>query len=882
MDLDAATVLLQWATGGLAFTWVTTRRREVGIGYGWLMRGVYLVLAGLAVVAGRALSPDGWGAVVRDAGAVAVALGAAVALGSSVRRRKVGVAGEHERRARRAERVSAMVGKPDTPPDGAVEAQRDREFDPRLDLIAPVAGAVGLIGAASVAGGEYGLSLARVVIGAAFLGAVTDAMLLGHWYLVQPGLGRAPLLEMNRWIAVVWPFEVGAMLWGDAPGVHRNHRRRVGRLAGLGVAHLCRDHHRSRRRRPARPQRALLLGGDGSHRPALPGHPHRLRHRPRGSGGAGAVTAPAAAPRRGQMSSAPTWILVAALAAAVAAVHLITGWHSEGPVVFDDEGGYLRIARHLAGEGPEAGVRYFPGYSLLVAPIHWALGSTWAIFLGVKVLNAGLGAAFVVVAFLTTGYLLPREERWKRLGATALVSLYPSFLLFSNQALSENALTTLSMVLAYLVARWLPGRVTWPAAAGLGALGANALVVHPRSVGVAVALSAVIAACWWPWRPNARRVLAFAAGLIVVGVVGVALVQWERTGAPSGSGTYRLGEIVGDRGGLEGLRRVAVGAAGQALYLVVTTAGMIVLGGLQVGKAVGRAWRERDRSTPTVLVLYAGLASLLVFVTSAVFISPAAGSARPDAVLYGRYNEGLVAPLLLVGATALVSGRFRLWDRERWWRGVLPWLVGSVGVTALAVEWWQQDQLLGVHVENPFNVLALYPVLAAMGGVEPLALAAVGVAAAAAFLSVARRHVGLAVGLALVAFLGLAMRMAFFNLPRDHYDPRAQERVVAETVNAIDARFGVECVGADRARQPIYHVQLYRWYIDDARIVEFSSDVGEPDAPCGSLVVSGRADLHTSYPGARLVTREGRDVESYLWVLPGELQEQLEVEGRLS
>jgi hypothetical protein len=31
--LDAASFLLQWATGGLFFTWVTTRRREVGLGY---------------------------------------------------------------------------------------------------------------------------------------------------------------------------------------------------------------------------------------------------------------------------------------------------------------------------------------------------------------------------------------------------------------------------------------------------------------------------------------------------------------------------------------------------------------------------------------------------------------------------------------------------------------------------------------------------------------------------------------------------------------------------------------------------------------------------------------------------------------------------------
>ena len=43
--LDAATFFLQWATGGLLFLWVTTRGRLVGIGYGWLLRGVYAAIA---------------------------------------------------------------------------------------------------------------------------------------------------------------------------------------------------------------------------------------------------------------------------------------------------------------------------------------------------------------------------------------------------------------------------------------------------------------------------------------------------------------------------------------------------------------------------------------------------------------------------------------------------------------------------------------------------------------------------------------------------------------------------------------------------------------------------------------------------------------------
>jgi len=50
-------------------------------------------------------------------------------------------------------------------------------------------------------------------VGAAFLGAVSDAMLLGHWYLVQPGLPRDAIKELVRWTAWVWPFEILVFLW---------------------------------------------------------------------------------------------------------------------------------------------------------------------------------------------------------------------------------------------------------------------------------------------------------------------------------------------------------------------------------------------------------------------------------------------------------------------------------------------------------------------------------------------------------------------------------------------------------------------------------------------------------------------------------------------
>jgi hypothetical protein len=212
MRLDAGTVLLQCAAGGLFFLWVTTRRREVGLGYGWLIRGVFLVMASGAAAVVAAGERGGAGAAVSALGAVGVAVAAAVALAVSIARRRGGVHRQRARRAERAEQVAAMAGRAE-PRREVAPGSETPEFPPALDLAAAAAGLVGLLGAAAYVGGPYALSAFRLVVGALFFGALTDAMLLGHWYLVQPGLDRGPIKQMVVLAAVVWPLEIAAYLW---------------------------------------------------------------------------------------------------------------------------------------------------------------------------------------------------------------------------------------------------------------------------------------------------------------------------------------------------------------------------------------------------------------------------------------------------------------------------------------------------------------------------------------------------------------------------------------------------------------------------------------------------------------------------------------------
>ena len=213
IELHAATLLIGWAAGGWLLLWVTTRRREVGLGYGWLMRGIFLALAAGSVAVGAIGASswsDDWAAMARNVTAAVLVGAGGATLVQSVRLRSAGVAGQRAEVQRRSARVAAMTGidraetrfDPDAP-----------EFPPVLDLLVAALGLVATLFGALAAGGPTGLAVARTLVGALFVGAVLSAMLLGHWYLVQPGLARGPLLQMVRAAAVLWLPETVVMLW---------------------------------------------------------------------------------------------------------------------------------------------------------------------------------------------------------------------------------------------------------------------------------------------------------------------------------------------------------------------------------------------------------------------------------------------------------------------------------------------------------------------------------------------------------------------------------------------------------------------------------------------------------------------------------------------
>jgi len=63
------------------------------------------------------------------------------------------------------------------------------------------------------------LSLFQLLAGAAFLGSITDGLLLGHWYLTDRGLGRGPINRLTNAMLIAVPVEAVALVTSGFGGI---------------------------------------------------------------------------------------------------------------------------------------------------------------------------------------------------------------------------------------------------------------------------------------------------------------------------------------------------------------------------------------------------------------------------------------------------------------------------------------------------------------------------------------------------------------------------------------------------------------------------------------------------------------------------------------
>jgi hypothetical protein len=536
------------------------------------------------------------------------------------------------------------------------------------------------------------------------------------------------------------------------------------------------------------------------------------------------------------------------------------------PVVHADEYSYLYEAHYLALGGPSphtagyAEALGYPGYSLLLAPLWWLSKEPAEVYRGALVINALLAGGTVVLLYALAGRLAPRLSLGTRVLGTAVVAAYPSFLLFSNLAESENLLIP-GFLLVCLLAMTAFDRRRPKEWAALGAAAGLLCLVHPRAFAVLVALVAVSLWVLRPLRASWMAVASLGAGLVVSLAASAALILYSTSGVTSGPGLAHLGVVRATVFTLYDL-------AGQLLYLLAATVGLFVLGAFFAARVMGvtRSGLPSGDRRPLIAFIFLSLAGIWLL-----------GSIQLAGlnVVNGRYNEAALAPILLLGVICAQDLQGSVAPRSVVRLAVI--VIAAIVVCAAVVGLGRPDQTHSPAVTG--DTFAINAVLTGGGwSLDAVLVASAGIVSTVAALASWRRAfvVGAAVTIGLFAPSAVT---AYVHLV--HGSARlASERVVPDTLARLHRQFGANegCVGYDSTTNMPFFFYNDRLFYPSARFSPVDSAAGQ--LPCSDLVVSGRLDLGSSYRGARLVTVENR-VAQALWVLPGALQERLSAAGQL-
>lgn len=556
----------------------------------------------------------------------------------------------------------------------------------------------------------------------------------------------------------------------------------------------------------------------------------------------------------------------ACLVGLVVAAHLVLASAMRAPIVQADEFGYLYGAHFLALGGPSpttpscttvcSASPYFPGYSLVLAPLWLVWKSTSRVYHAALDVNAALAGITAWLAYLLSGRLGPRPGPWARALIALLVCAYPSYLLFGNIVESENLLVPAWLGICLLGTRTFSRPHVLANWTALGLAGGLAYMIHPSALAVTAGVGMV--GGWvalapldrpWPAARALRSVVALAAGLgsgLLVSVLVTALVS---KGAPSTSTGFA--SAVARSLGLHGAAHLGVNTAGQLLYLLAVTGGLVVLAvPLLIGLLGKRTERGRRASAALITATSAIMGAVSVLSLST------GGAGRPDISIYGRYNEGLLAPILVVGGLAL-------WRRRPSLLTLAGGLVG-LGITAGAVVAARGSVLHGAIQAS--NILAAH---ALFRGSAPASLNLVLLAGAGAGVLVV---IGLAARLGWIAAAVLVLASFVPSTVVGLGDLSTQSVNVAAEQAIPDAlaAWGREsgCVAFDTRGGPpdaAFAYFDYRLYDPGQSFIPFNTSTG--GRPCSAEIVSGRSDLGVVVPGARRVLSDATTGES-LWLAP--------------
>lgn len=336
--------------------------------------------------------------------------------------------------------------------------------------------------------------------------------------------------------------------------------------------------------------------------------------------------------------------------------------------VLDDEYGYWGNAAYLAGLNWADTVSKIPyysyGYSLLLVPLFWIFKSTMNMYRAAIVLNGIMLSISFLLCYDIAKKLMFNVNKYILMSISFLISIYPTYIVYSNIAWSECLLVLNCWILTWCFVG-LNNKSNIKKFILIGFLSGYTYTVHQRSLGILVASIIVILLMKIFNKINIKQFLSVVIPFILI-IIGSYYLKnniqnnlWVNGISHNdySDQIQKLNKIFT----LNGLSSAFKEVIGQLFYLGIASYLIFYLGLYElinkIGKTIINSFRNKSSITINddnnfFVYLFLITALILSISISIIFmINPT----RLDEIIYGRYTEMIIGPVLLVGFINLMN-----------------------------------------------------------------------------------------------------------------------------------------------------------------------------------------------------------------------------------
>ena len=539
------------------------------------------------------------------------------------------------------------------------------------------------------------------------------------------------------------------------------------------------------------------------------------------------------------------------------------------PLVTADESVYLAHARFFSGTAPMPtlyGSHFFAfGYSLFLVPAFWLFESPTTAYTASLVISAFLMSTLYLILYYVLVSLLGISSRLAMFVAL-ITCLYPPLLLRANFAWAENAYIPGFMLLIALFGTLLRQK-SLRLALLFGLLLGCMYTIHARSLPL-IPIAAIYLAVLGYFRVLRWRVVVVSLTVTALVLVSTRIVvNHLKLQSESGIPEMSMSAVISHILSLQGLHDVVHMANMQLLQVIQSSFGLFLIGLLAV---VHLLWRRLSNS-PASFTNDVATATLTFFIlawmgTLALAAAHLANPIQHVFFLLGRYVDGISAPFLALGLSAVFSAHQRYPSRQG-----LTLIVLVVVSTLVAVLGLSQ---FAPATSIPFSI-GIYPFLALLDSVPALicasAVAIVGFAVL--MLATGRIRIMAVLAITVLFLLTSAYDYRFGIIP-------LQDRVARTSTLASYIRTYLGSPPTIAYDTTYYHPLTYFTYeylLPHTRFIPFDGAAGEK--PPANVVIGGPRWGDAESHGAQFwqveprVTTVGAD--QALWTLPGPQQSDL-------